>query len=136
MKEILEEIGDEAAKLMGSVSGPRAYQTVEAALDSIAGQAHDAAAKRQALVSIAAHTAMAIAEIDAEAERGKYLEQARALLVAAHGAGIDRLYWYGGQMTTLSPNGYVYGHEFKTSSTDEAVIEALARVLQERKAAL
>jgi len=43
--------------------------------------------QRQRLLAVAACAVRAIAQIDAEAEDGKYLERARALLVAAQGAG-------------------------------------------------
>lgn len=88
---------------------------------------------RQRLLTAVACAVRAIAEMDAEADSAKYLEQARALLVAAHEAGLR---WLRGDDAAVISMAFELQDDTWCASIDaepdEIIVERLARVLRER----
>lgn len=109
------------------------FGSISANLDWIRRVDNSQTEKRRRLITIAAEAALAIAEIDAEAERGKRLGQARALLVGAKGYKYLHIFPKDGEINFSDFSARACTWETIEHPTDCAEhVERLARVLQER----
>lgn len=88
---------------------------------------------RIGLVEIAAHAIAELERIDAEAEDAEYLEQARALLVAAQlHTGFDAVWSCRNGAVTFYPAEARGSRRELQGEPDEATVESLARALRGR----